>query len=142
MVSRRKFLVGSSAIALVAAASGLALPAQAQQADDTISFGIAIRRIDTLSPIHTGGNGSTFRVIRQIYDTLVKSADGDFGVGPEDMQPALAESWTSSADAKVWTFVLRRGVQFQKGYGEMTSDDVVYVFSRHLDPEIVTQDKA
>lgn len=141
MVTRRNFLVRSSAIAL-AAATGLTLPAQAQQADDTISFGIAIRRIDTLSPIHTGGNGSTFRIIRQIYDTLVKSADGDFGVTPEEMQPALAESWTSSEDARVWTFVLRRGVQFHKGYGELTSDDVVYVFSQHLDPDVVTQDKA
>jgi len=38
----------------------------------------------------------------------------------------LAESWSISDDFKTWTFKLTKGVQFQKGYGEMTSEDVVY----------------
>ncbi|MFQ6029535.1 MAG: ABC transporter substrate-binding protein, partial [Dehalococcoidia bacterium] len=38
----------------------------------------------------------------------------------------LAESWTISDDFKTWTFNLTRGVQFHKGYGEMTAEDVVY----------------
>lgn len=40
--------------------------------------------------------------------------------------PRLAERWESSADAKVWTFYLRRGVQFHNGYGEFTARDVVH----------------
>ena len=39
------------------------------------------------------------------------------------------------ADAATWTFQLRKGVQFHKGYGEMTSDDVMFTFERLLDPK-------
>jgi peptide/nickel transport system substrate-binding protein len=51
------------------------------------------------------------------------------------VQPSLAESWTSNEDATVWTFQLRDDVEFQKGYGPMTSEDVKYSFDRLLDPE-------
>ena len=76
-----------------------------------------------------------------MFDTLVKSDDGTFAIRPEDFRPNLAESWESSADAKTWTYKLRRGVKFHKGYGEMTADDVVFTFARHLDPKIVTSQK-
>ena len=38
----------------------------------------------------------------------------------------LAESWEISDDFLVWTFHLNKGVQFHKGYGEMTAEDVVW----------------
>ncbi|MCH8744813.1 MAG: ABC transporter substrate-binding protein [Chloroflexi bacterium] len=38
----------------------------------------------------------------------------------------LAESWSISDDFLTWTFNLQKGVQFHKGYGEMTAEDVVY----------------
>ena len=38
----------------------------------------------------------------------------------------LAESWDISADAQTWTFHIRKGVQFHKGFGEMTVEDVVF----------------
>ncbi|MEE8465558.1 MAG: ABC transporter substrate-binding protein [Dehalococcoidia bacterium] len=40
----------------------------------------------------------------------------------------LAESWDISADFKTWTFNLQQGVQFHKGYGEMTAADVIYSY--------------
>ncbi|ETX08389.1 MAG: hypothetical protein ETSY2_05760 [Candidatus Entotheonella gemina] len=40
--------------------------------------------------------------------------------------PRLAERWESSADAKEWTFYLRKGVQFHYGYGEFTAQDVLH----------------
>ncbi len=43
--------------------------------------------------------------------------------------PDLAESWATS-DQKTWTFSLRKGVQWQKGYGELTSADVLYSYNR------------
>ncbi|SFU23303.1 ABC transporter substrate-binding protein [Mesorhizobium sp. YR577] len=141
MVSRRDFIKQSGAVVLATATVGSVLPALAQ-GSDTISFGIALRRIDTLSPQSTSLNGSTNRVVFQIFDTLVKSVDGDAAVTPDQIQPSLAESWETSEDARTWTFKLRQGVQFHKNYGEMTADDVVFTFSRHLDPELVTVDKS
>ncbi|MDF8264972.1 ABC transporter substrate-binding protein [Luteipulveratus flavus] len=55
-------------------------------------------------------DGETFRVTRQLYDTLVM-----FKPGTADMTPALAESWNNSPDGKTWTFNLRSGVKFSDG---------------------------
>ncbi|MFN0074637.1 MAG: ABC transporter substrate-binding protein [Chloroflexota bacterium] len=49
--------------------------------------------------------------------------------------PDLAESWETSPDAKTWTFKLRKGVQWQKGYGEMTSADVKFSYDRMMSAE-------
>src|SRR5207249_810255 len=51
------------------------------------------------------------------------------------LEPALAESWTTSADGKTWTFKLRRGVRFHNGR-EFVADDVKYTYERILDPKI------
>jgi ABC-type transport system substrate-binding protein len=48
--------------------------------------------------------------------------------------PDLAEKWSTSADGRTWTFNLRKGVQWQKGYGELSSADVKYSYSRVMDP--------
>jgi peptide/nickel transport system substrate-binding protein len=38
----------------------------------------------------------------------------------------LAKSWSVSEDGSTWTFNLNEGVQFHKGYGEMTAEDVIW----------------
>lgn len=48
----------------------------------------------------------------------------------------LAEPFTVSEDGLTISFKLREGVQFHKGYGEMTAEDVKYSFERFLDPEL------
>jgi peptide/nickel transport system substrate-binding protein len=53
----------------------------------------------------------------------------DFSPGP-----GLAESWTVSPDAKVWTFKLRKKVKFHNGK-EMTAKDVKWNFDRMMDPK-------
>ncbi|MBM3223949.1 MAG: ABC transporter substrate-binding protein [Candidatus Tectomicrobia bacterium] len=50
-------------------------------------------------------------------------------------RPYLAESWEVSADLKVWTFKLRQGVRWSNG-DILNADDVVYNFTRWLDPRI------
>ena len=40
--------------------------------------------------------------------------------------PQLARKWSISQDLSTWTFRLEEGVQFHKGYGEMTAEDVVW----------------
>ncbi|MCY4149057.1 MAG: ABC transporter substrate-binding protein [Gammaproteobacteria bacterium] len=46
-------------------------------------------------------------------------------------QPELAESWGASADAKEWTFQIRKGVRFHDGT-PLSADDVVWSMNRHL----------
>ena len=40
--------------------------------------------------------------------------------------PMLAHSWEVSEDGATWTLHLNEGVQFHKGYGEMTAEDVIW----------------
>jgi ABC-type transport system substrate-binding protein len=58
------------------------------------------------------------------WETLV-------GIDPKTGEyiPALATKWEHSPDFKDWTFQLRKGVQFHRGYGEFTSADVVLAHS-------------
>ena len=66
-------------------------------------------------------------VTQQLFDGLVQF-DQTLMVSP-----ALAEFWTASRDGLTWTFTLRKGVRFHNGR-ELTADDVVYSFTRILDP--------
>src|SRR5918996_5369742 len=43
-----------------------------------------------------------------------------------EIKGLLAESWSISDDFLTWTFKLNKEVQFHKGYGEMTSEDVMW----------------
>jgi peptide/nickel transport system substrate-binding protein/oligopeptide transport system substrate-binding protein len=68
-------------------------------------------------------------VSQQIFDGLVQF-DQTLSI-----TPALAESWRASRDGLTWTFTLRKGVKFHHGR-EVIADDVVYSFSRILDPAV------
>ncbi len=67
-------------------------------------------------------------IANQLFDGLVQF-DGALAI-----RPAIAETWTASRDGLVWTFTLRRGVKFHHGR-EVTADDVVYSFTRIVDPK-------
>lgn len=81
-------------------------------------------------PAHVYGFNGHW-VAEQLYNALLN-------LDPEtlELQPDLAESWTSSADGSVYTFHLRRGVQFHKGYGELTARDVKFSFERLAEPVV------
>jgi len=68
-------------------------------------------------------------VSRQIFDGLVQF-DHTLAI-----TPALAQFWKASRDGLTWTFTLRKGVRFHHGR-EVTADDVVYSFTRILDPAV------
>jgi ABC-type transport system substrate-binding protein len=140
--NRRDFLLQAGAVG-AAATLGLEMgtsPAQAQ--DHVLSIALAARAPGGLNPQQTGLTGGDNWAICQIFDCLVNSTDGTFAITPAEFKPEIAESWESSADAKTWTYKIRKGVKFHKGYGEVTADDVVFSFGRLIDPKIVTSSKA
>jgi peptide/nickel transport system substrate-binding protein/oligopeptide transport system substrate-binding protein len=67
-------------------------------------------------------------VAQQLFDGLVEF-DHTLTISP-----ALAQYWKSSRDGLTWTFTLRKGVKFHHGR-EVTAEDVVYSFTRILDPK-------
>ena len=42
---------------------------------------------------------------------------------------SLVESWSISEDYSTWRMNIRKGVEFHKGYGEMTAEDVAWSYS-------------
>ena len=67
-------------------------------------------------------------VSQQLFDGLVQF-DQTLAISP-----ALARFWKASRDGLTWTFTLREGVKFHHGR-EVTAEDVVYSFTRILDPK-------
>jgi peptide/nickel transport system substrate-binding protein/oligopeptide transport system substrate-binding protein len=67
-------------------------------------------------------------VAQQIFDGLVQYDTSLIII------PAIAESWKATRDGLSWTFLLRKGVKFHNGR-EVVADDVVYSFTRILDPK-------
>ena len=67
-----------------------------------------------------------------MFRGLTRFAIKDGKVTTSEVEPDLAESWTLSPDGTVWTFKLKKGVQFHKGFGEMTAEDVKFSFERQI----------
>ena len=50
-------------------------------------------------------------------------------------QAELFSNWEVAEDGLTWTFTVRKGVHFHKGYGEMTAEDIVWYFEEFGSPE-------
>jgi peptide/nickel transport system substrate-binding protein len=130
-ISRREFMGRAAALGATAAMANTILSAsvlaQGPQRGGTLKLGLqGGAATDVLDPAKYAVQVS-FATGRNWGDTLIESH-------PTTGQPlpSLAESWTASDDAKVWTFKIRSGVQFHNGK-EMTIDDVVATLKRHSD---------
>jgi len=82
----------------------------------------------TLSPLwfdpgEVSGQLTPFWVLYALHDALVKPMPGNL------MAPSLAESWTVSADQRVYEFKLREGLNFHNG-DPFTAEDVKWSFHR------------
>ena len=73
-------------------------------------------------------DGFSYRVTRQIYDTLV-----DYQPGGTIPIPGLAESWSVSSNGVTWTFTLRPGIKFHDGT-DLNAAAVQYNLERWWDP--------
>lgn len=81
-------------------------------------------------------DGETFRITRQIYETLL-----DFTPGTADTIGGLAESYSSTEDGLEWTFQIREGVQFHDGT-DLDAEAVCYNFERWYNQTGIAQNPA
>ncbi len=74
-------------------------------------------------------------VVDNIMDGLL---DYDFSKKKIALQPALAESWSSSPDRKIWTFTIRQGVKWSDGQ-ELKAQHVLDSWERLLNPHTASE---
>src|SRR5215475_6366573 len=65
-----------------------------------------------------------FGMLYALHDALVRPYPG------YKMGPSLAESWSESADGKIYEFKLRPGLKFHNGE-TLTTEDVKFSFERY-----------
>jgi peptide/nickel transport system substrate-binding protein len=131
-ISRRQFITQVSALGFAVALSPaiLAGTAHASVPKKGGRLVIGITGGSTTDSMDPGTLTSNMNqnVNWQIRNSLVE-IDHNFNAIPE-----LAESWGSTPDAKVWTFKLRKGVEFHNGK-TMTAEDVIFSINHHLGEE-------
>jgi peptide/nickel transport system substrate-binding protein len=137
-MNKRTWLRFSIAVLSVFVVMVMLQPAPASAAKKKI-LNIAHAEPQTLDP-HKSVLGTTQPMLRFLYRGMTRFAikeverDGKMvkTVTTTEVEPDLAESWTVSDDGLIWTFKLRQGVQFHKGFGELTADDVKFSFERQI----------
>ncbi|MFP4644715.1 MAG: ABC transporter substrate-binding protein [Spirochaetales bacterium] len=94
---------------------------------DTLVVG-QIAEPNALDP-HTVTAVNDFRILVNIYEGLVRFADGSLAV-----EPSLAHDWDISEDGTTYTFYLREGVEFHDGT-PFNAEAVKFNFDRMLDED-------
>ncbi|WP_222987706.1 ABC transporter substrate-binding protein [Psittacicella hinzii] len=100
--------------------------------DKTLTFCIG-RSPRALSPALVADGASYNSSSRIIFNRLVENVRGS-----TELEPALAESWEVSPDAKEVTLHLRKGVKFNNNdiftpTRDFNADDVLFTFNRMLE---------
>jgi len=124
--------IGLMAACVWTGAALLAASAPAR-AEKVLNVGMAAADLGSLDP-HRTATTPDKAIIGWMFNGLVRFKPGT--MNPESIEPDLAESWDATEDQLNWTFHLRKGVQCNNGYGELTSDDVVFSLKRASDPKV------
>jgi peptide/nickel transport system substrate-binding protein len=120
-----------------AAAPGAPAPTQAPAAPaaavkpaakDSLTF-VFPQNQGTLDP-HFAATTQEMLVTRNIYNALLK-----YKPNTTELTGDLATSWDVSQDGLTYTFKLRQDVDWQKGFGHFTANDVKASFERLRSPE-------
>lgn len=134
-ISRRQFISRTAALGASAAFVGTALSGVARANEPvkggTLSFGMGGgSTTDSMNP-STATDSVAISQVHTTYNHLVELTS------QREAIPELAEAWEASPDARVWTFELRRGVEFHNGK-TMDAEDVVFSINRHRGPDAQT----
>jgi peptide/nickel transport system substrate-binding protein len=144
-MSRRDFLQRATALGIGSSAIAALLAACGEQATESVATG---RTQPETSPAETEAGAAQLRI--RTYDSDLSSLDTATWVSPTDqvimqcvyeglvtyrpgtseVMNALAESFESSPDGLRHDFVLKEGIEFHGGYGEVTADDVKFTYER------------
>ncbi len=120
-------------IAMTGAIASLAwLSAPPAHAETVLNIGMQAQDMQALDP-HKASTTPDKAIVGWMFNGLVRFKPGS--MNPDTIEPDLAESWDTSSDLNTWTFHLRHGVQCNNGYGELTSEDVVFSLKRAADPK-------
>jgi len=92
--------------------------------------------VSTFDPGWMTSGERELAIMSCLFNGLVKYKEGSW-----DIVPDLAESWDVAPDGLSVVFHLRKDVQFHKGYGEMTAEDVKFSYERILDPALKSPEK-
>jgi peptide/nickel transport system substrate-binding protein len=117
------------AMLAVALLLGTGQPAAAEK---VLNIGVFSADMGIIDP-HRSATTANLPIMDSIFNGLVRWKPGS--VDLELIEPDLAERWESTPDGKVWTFHLRKGVQFHHGFGEMTAEDVVFSLKKAANKE-------
>lgn len=112
---------------LLLAATAIGLATGTASAQKVLSVGMAAQDVQQMDP-HRATTTQDRPMVSWMFNGLMRSKPGTISL--DDLEPDLAESYEVSADRLTWTFKLRRGVQFHRGFGELTADDVVFSIKR------------
>ena len=85
----------------------------------------------TIDP-HFSQSLAQIAIAQNSFNGLVRFPPGTVDVST--IEGDLAEKWEKNDEATQWTFHLKQGVQWHKGYGEVTAEDVKASFERVKDP--------
>ncbi len=135
-ISRRHFIAQASALGLTAVVSSTFLSGCDPEKKGG-RFVIGVTGGSTTDSMDPGTLTSNMNqnLNWQIRNNLVE-IDHNFSPIPE-----LAESWDSTPDAKVWTFKLRKGVEFHNGKS-LTAEDVIFSINHHRGKDSTSAAKA
>ena len=127
---KRPLLVWGLLFTLVLTTFGIASGAsQAPVRGGTLRFAVAVEPI-TLSPLMTGGDAPSAKPRLALFDPLFF-----VNYGESKLVPGLATSLEKVSDTR-WIVRLRKGVQFHKGYGEMTAEDVAFSYNETVQKKL------
>lgn len=122
---RKSLRVGLVAGAMLLALAGCVSPSPAPSG--TVIWG-SLWEPSALNPI-VAPDVVTKWILENVFDGLVAIND------KMEMTSELAETWSVSADGKVYTFKLRSGVQWHDGK-PLSADDVKFTYDTIIDPNV------